>query len=657
MKKIDKILIANRGEIAIRVARTAIEMNISPVGIYASDDLNSLHLKKMDESIHIGKGALEETYLNIKKIIDGAKNLNCNAIHPGYGFLSENPDFAEACENEGLIFIGPSSVVMRLMGNKLKASEYAKSLGIPTLHNLQLTTGSLSALNGDVQFPVLVKAIAGGGGKAIHIARTKAELADAVEIASREAKAYFANGSVYLEQYLINPRHIEVQILGDIYGNVIHLFERECSLQRRHQKIIEEAPAPYLKDQLRSKIINAAVQIAKSSGYTGAGTVEFLIDGQLNYFFLEMNTRIQVEHAVTEMVTGINIVKEQINIASGTPLSYKQSDIRLKGHAVEARIYAEDPEKKFLPSPGKIHFFYTPQSRKIRNESAIFPGVIIESHYDPLIAKVIAFGNDRKEAVSELSENLKKTVIHGISSNISFLNKILGAKDFLQSNIHVNYVENNLKSLLHKRPYDEERNILSIAAIIAILFHADKKVCSGSVWNYIGFWRQFNRIMLGFREEIFEIGYFGGLRTEMEFYIKDALFHISEIKSQDFVLNFKHCKKEFSFYYSIENHTIWLTSKDNTYTFIRRDVLNKDRIYVDNEINTEEKIVSSPMFGKVLKILKKVNDEIVKDEELLVIESMKMENKITSPVKGQIKEIFVKEGDQVQNKSLLIEFF
>ena len=398
-ESIHKILIANRSEIALRVKRAATSLNIPTVAVFTDQESESSWISQFEEAYSLGNGPLSDTYLNIASIIGLAKKSGADAIHPGYGFLSENSLFAKACEENQIRFIGPSADILKLMGDKLTAHHFVSGLGIPVIDKIIDTPHEISKLRHSIEYPVLVKAAAGGGGKGMRLVKTHSELTDVLEITANEAFQYFADERVYIEKYLHAPRHIEVQIIGDIHGNIVHLFERECSIQRRHQKIIEEAPAVSLPDHVRKKIIDAALTIAGSVRYVNAGTIEFLLDDNGDFFFLEMNTRLQVEHGITEMITGIDLVKEQIRVAEGYPLSFSQKEIQYHGHAIESRIYAEDPEHDLLPSPGKIHYYREPSFQDVRMESAVTSGTEIQADFDPLIAKVIAYGASREDAV------------------------------------------------------------------------------------------------------------------------------------------------------------------------------------------------------------------------------------------------------------------
>ena len=396
--KIKKLFIANRGEIAARITRSAKELGITTVITYTANDCNSLHVQLADKAVSLGNKSLSETYLSPEKMVEVAKNEQCDAVHPGYGFLSENDRFAELCQQNGLLFIGPSTQTIRKMGDKKEAKKLAQQCGVPVLENLVLSKESNINGSSIPEFPLLIKAVAGGGGKGMYIVENFKELDFKVEQAKRETINYFGNGQLYIETYIKNARHIEIQLLGDNFGNLIHLFERECSLQRRHQKIIEEAPASSISEGLRNKLIQAALKIGKAVNYSGAGTVEFLVDADENFYFLEMNTRIQVEHGVTEIVTGIDIVKEQLLIASGKKLSFSQEEIKISGFAIEARVYAENPLNNFIPVSGELVKIKFPETTGSRIDTHLQLPHHLPAEYDALLAKLIGFGESREMA-------------------------------------------------------------------------------------------------------------------------------------------------------------------------------------------------------------------------------------------------------------------
>ena len=440
----NKILIANRGEIAVRIIRACKEMNIKTVAVYSEADKNALHTRLADEAICIGPAEPQKSYLNIKNIIEAAYITGADSIHPGFGFLSENAQFAKICEESNIKFIGPSSKVIDLLGNKSNSKELMKEAGVPVIPG---SDGSVKGLKDAVViaekigYPVMLKAAAGGGGKGIRIANNKEELETNYNIVKQEAKISFNDDEIYIEKFIKNPRHVEIQILADEHGNVVHLGERDCTIQRKHQKLIEETPSIVVDEKLRNKMGNAAVKAAKIAGYTSCGTVEFLVDSDKNFYFMEMNTRIQVEHPITEMRTGIDIVKEQIRIVAGEELKFKQKEIEFRGHSIECRINAENPNKNFMPSPGQIKEINLPGGNGIRVDTAIYNGYIIPPNYDSMIAKIIVFGNTRNEAIAKMKRALEELVIDGVDTNRDFLFSIIRNPNFIRGRYDTSFIE------------------------------------------------------------------------------------------------------------------------------------------------------------------------------------------------------------------------
>ncbi len=442
-----RILIANRGEIALRIIRACHELNIETVAVFSEADADSLHVLMADNAICIGKNSSTDSYLHIPSIISAAEIGNVEAIHPGYGFLAENAHFAEICDSCNIKFIGPKPDHIRFMGDKSKAKETVKAAGVPTIpgsDGLIETSDEAIKIARKMGYPVIVKASAGGGGRGMRIAHNDISLANAFLAAKAEAEAAFGNSDVYLEKFIENPRHIEIQILADQHGNVVHLFERDCSIQRRHQKMIEESPSSILKPETRKKMGIAAINVAKAVGYENAGTIEFLYDND-DFYFMEMNTRIQVEHPVTEMVTGIDLIKEQLKIASGEKLSFTQKDVKITGHAIECRINAENPDKNFMPSPGKLTAYYSPGGMGVRVDSHVYAGYTIPQYYDSMIAKLITHGKDRNDALQIMSRALSEFKIEGISTNISFQKEIINEDSFKSGKYSTNYIAELLK--------------------------------------------------------------------------------------------------------------------------------------------------------------------------------------------------------------------
>jgi len=466
-KKIKKILIANRGEIAVRIIRGCKDLGITSVAVYSDADRTAYHVRLADEAYHIGPSPSNQSYLVHDKIIEVAKKSKADAIHPGYGFLSENAEFARRCENEQITFVGPSSKTIKFLGDKIEARKTAVKAGLPVVPGAEIEIGKLKEalkLAQTIGFPILVKATAGGGGKGMRIVKAKKDFEESVKRGSSEAKSAFGDGRVFIEKYLERPRHIEFQILCDNHGNCVHLGERECSIQRRHQKLIEESPSPIMTDKLRQQMGEAAVNIAKRSNYAGAGTVEFMYDDSRGlFYFLEVNTRLQVEHPVTEMVTGIDLVKEQIAIAEGKLLSFKQSDIKLNGHAIECRILAEDPSQGFVPSTGKLKNYRIPAGPGVRVDSGVVIFSEIPVYYDPMFAKLIVWGKDRTEAINRAQRALEEFRVSGVMTTIGFHREVLRNKRFLAGDFSTKFLEEEYPD----NKYDLHDDSLTETAVIA----------------------------------------------------------------------------------------------------------------------------------------------------------------------------------------------
>ncbi len=439
-----KVLIANRGEIAVRIIRACREMGIRTVAIYSEADKDALHVRLADQAICIGPAPSSKSYLNVKAILEAACLTGADSIHPGFGFLSENANFAKICEEMGIKFIGPNYRLIELLGNKSKAKETMKKAGVPVVpgsEGLIKSKKEAVEIAEKIKYPVILKASAGGGGKGIRIAHNKEELEKAYSLVKQEAKISFNDDSIYIEKFVENPRHVEIQVLADEHGNGIHLGERDCSVQRRNQKIIEETPASIINDETRKKMGEVAVKAVKEIGYTNAGTIEFLVDKNKDFYFMEMNTRVQVEHPVTEMVTGIDIIKEQIKIASGEKLAIKQKDVKVNGHSMEARINAENPDKNFMPCPGTITGLHIPGGNGVRVDTAIYSGYTIPPTYDSMIAKVIVHGKTREESIAKLKSAVAELVVDGITTNADFILKILDNENFKKNNYDTSFIE------------------------------------------------------------------------------------------------------------------------------------------------------------------------------------------------------------------------
>lgn len=462
-----KILIANRGEIAVRIIRACRELGVSTVAVYSDADRRSLHVALADEAYHIGGSAPGESYLNKDKIIDAAKSSGSEAVHPGFGFLSENESFADMCEKSGIVFIGPTPEAIRLMGDKITARKIAHEVKVPLVPGSDGAVSDVEAsvIADEIGYPVMIKASAGGGGKGMRLVRNKDDFESSLRMARSEARSAFGDDSVFVERFIERPRHIEIQIIADSEGNTLHLFERECSIQRRHQKVIEEAPSSAISSKTRKKMGEEAVRIAKAVKYRGAGTIEFIMDQKQNFYFLEMNTRVQVEHPVTEMITGFDIVKWMIRIAAGEMLPLKQKNIVMKGHALECRVYAENPETNFLPSPGVIEYLRTPSGPGIRDDSSIYNGCEITPFYDPMLSKLIVWADTREAAIKKMESSLREYIVLGVKTNIGFLIRVMNNDEFRKGKIDTGFIERHPELL---KPSAVEIEPALIAAALAM---------------------------------------------------------------------------------------------------------------------------------------------------------------------------------------------
>jgi len=472
---IRKVLVANRGEIAVRIMRSCREMGIRTVAVYSEADRASMHVRYADQAFYIGPAPSTESYLNIDKIIEVAKQSGADAIHPGYGFLSEKAEFSDRCKREGIIFIGPDSHAIKMMGDKITARKTMIAAGVPvvpgTVDAVKDEADALKIIE-EIGVPVMIKATAGGGGKGMRLVKDAKDVISSLRMAQSEARNAFGDDSVYIEKYIESPHHIEFQILADKHGNTVHLFERECSVQRRHQKVIEETPSPLLTPEIRNEMGRHAVAAAKACGYYGAGTIEFIVDDNLNYYFLEMNTRLQVEHPITERVVGVDLVKEMIGIANGFELPFRQEDLKQSGHAIECRIYAEDPDNNFMPSPGKIQHITEPLGLGVRHDGYVYEGYTIPIYYDPMISKLIVWAKTREEAINRMSRALHEYKITGVKTSIRFLAKIMESQDFISGKYNTHFIEKNHDFLMAEPECDGQCE--DIALIAAFLEHTQK---------------------------------------------------------------------------------------------------------------------------------------------------------------------------------------
>ena len=667
-KKIHKILVANRGEIAVRIISTLKKLSISSVAVYADNDVDSMHCRFADEARPLGGGSLKDTYLNIQKIIDVALDAGVDAIHPGYGFLSEDADFAEACRANNLIFIGPDAESMRLMGDKIRARQFAIENDIPVVWGLVGSVEEIEAQAAALPYPVLIKASAGGGGKGMHIVDDASQLHLSLEQASREAERYFGNGQIFIEQYIRNPRHIEVQILADHHGNVIHLYERECSVQRRYQKIIEESPSPSLSEERRQAICQTAVDICKKMNYNNAGTVEFIVDENQDFYFLEMNTRIQVEHPVTEQRTGIDIVEEQIRIARGKVMGYTQDSIVANGHAIECRIYAEDPENNFMPAPAQLTLYHEPKMRGVRIDSSIDGPTTISDSYDPMISKLICHGKTRESAIEITRNALKEYIVQTYKTNIPYLQSIINNEDFINNKIDTSYCEKHQQQLIESM--HAMRNEIKKEDVVALFLFYDfnksylENKDINNVWERIGYWRYNMNITVSVEQSAVSGQPSAVYNVNIEKINPKSLK--CNINGQDYeVLLTQNGGDINKVMINGMTESIFVSeTSDNNYCvhlrgldFIcrRNDELNDSRDYSCNDVKNSDMTYYSPMPGKVIKVNVKEGDEVKEGDVLCVVEAMKMENNIKAMTSAKVAKVFVNEGDKVDVKNILIE--
>ncbi|MBS0286766.1 MAG: acetyl-CoA carboxylase biotin carboxylase subunit [Proteobacteria bacterium] len=663
MNKIKTLLIANRGEIACRIIKTAKQLNIKTIAIYADSDKNALHCKLADCAYRVGPDSLEKSYLNIDNILNIAKECQADAIHPGYGFLSENADFAFKCEQQGFVFVGPSSDAIAKMAVKDEAKDLMMRANVPTVPGYMGKAQDLKTLTQaakDIGYPVMLKAAKGGGGKGMRVVHQASELKDAIETAKRESLKSFGDDTLFIEKYLTKARHIEVQIFRDTFGNTLHLYERDCSLQRRHQKIIEESPAMDIPDEVKQQLYQAAINAANAIDYRGAGTIEFLYTSAKQFYFMEMNTRLQVEHPVTEMVTGLDLVHWQLLVADGQPLPLKQNQIKSTGHAIETRIYAEDPYHQFLPSTGTIKAIFLPQGVNYRLDSGIQKGDAISIYFDPMLAKLIVHGENRKQTILGLQLALNQFHLVGLTTNLPFLRNVLNDNAFQTGKIHTQHIEEKLETLL-PHPRSPSTDILSLACYIA-LTHSDESLLEQETYSP---WKQLKAWRLNLpNEEDIQLDY---LNEAVSFKVThskmaNAFLHITHLTSneevnlsarmQDEIIdaNFNTHEMHANFY--VDNRLIEIFYEGVAYQF-KRKAFSIDELL--DKLNPEHSLLA-PMPGIISKIWVKAGQSVNKGAKLVALEAMKMEHTVFSPQDGQIKSIRYQIGDQVEEGCELIDF-
>ena len=650
---IKKILIANRGEIAVRVARTCNSMNIKTVGIYSQEDRNSMHLDFCDEKFLLGDDPLRESYLNPKKIIEICKITKASALHPGYGFLSENSNFVKMLEKNNIIFIGPPSSAIKKMGDKIESKTIARKAGVNCIPGVEKSISNLEKAlfyARKIGFPVMVKASAGGGGKGMRIVYKEENMQDSLKSAKNEALNSFGDNRVFLEKYIERPRHIEIQILADKKGNFLSLGERECSIQRRHQKIIEEAPSPFLDDSTRKKMGDQAIKLAKAVNYYSAGTVEFIVNEKKEFFFLEMNTRLQVEHPVTEQITGIDIVKEMIKIAEGKTLKIKQKSLKPKGWAIESRICAENPKNNFLPSAGRITEFKIP-SKNIRIDTGFSEGKEVSVYYDSLLAKIIAFAATRKDAIRIMVDTLQKTYIKGISSNLSFLLDIYEKQEFKEGKIDTNFISKFYKDGYVGKP--KSNTEIEIGAIATICLELDNqyrvsknKISFYKNWNIKSIYKELEIEVISFSENSISMKLNNLICNASYEIIYPGFFMKVHINNNSYLTKFYSASNPYKFNIKGYYDEIYLRPT-KIIRYLKKLPHKKSK--------TKNHIIKSPMPAKVVEILVKKGDRVEIGDKLLILDAMKMENLVCSDFSGVVRDILVKKNDSViVNQDLII---
>ena len=648
-----KIMIANRGEIALRVMRTCRALGIATVAVYSDADANAPHTRFADEAVYMGPAPSSESYLNSARILAAAQRTGCDAIHPGYGFLSENAAFAEACAAAGFVFIGPSPIALRQMGSKSAARQLVAAAGVPIVPGYDGEDQSDETLYAEmlrIGFPVLIKASAGGGGKGMRVVREESQIDEALESARREAEKSFGDGTLLLEKFIEQARHVEMQIFGDMHGNLVHLFERDCSLQRRHQKIIEESPSPAVSPELRARMGAAAVKAGQAIGYVNAGTVEFILASSGEFYFIEANTRLQVEHPVTEMVTGLDLVKLQIAVAEGKPLPFTQDELQLTGHAIEARLYAEDPRNDFLPATGTLHEWALPEGiAGLRIDAGVERGNAVGIYYDPMLAKLIAHGADRDEAMRKLRYGLQHLSVQGVTTNQDFLVRLLESEGFRTGLATTSFISDNLTALLA-----DDRAVLEQASAIAVILYLQQQWQNGATIaaelppGYRNNPFRNPSLKLGCGEQVQEFSWRWLSNSVLEFLLPGSTLRVELLTCTGCQVRLAIDGVQRAFTVTNVNEQFYVHSSLGSCT------IRKLSRYPEYQTTAEAGAANSPMPGQVLKILVEAGQEVRKGEALLILEAMKMEHTLRAALDGMVEAILVKPGAVVAPGEVLI---
>ena len=658
MRRFNKILIANRGEIAVRIIKSAKKNGYKTVAVFSELDSNAMHVNLADESVCIGSAPVQESYLNMEAIISAAKITFAQAIHPGYGFLSENPKFAKLCSSQKIIFIGPSIKAIEVMGNKAASKRLMIKSNVPCIPGYEgedQLNNTLLKESKHIGFPVMVKSAAGGGGKGMRFVEKENALLTSIESAKQESLNSFGSDELIIEKYINEPRHIEIQIFGDEHGNYIHLGERDCSIQRRHQKIVEESPSVFINDKLRNLMGITAINVAKSVNYVGAGTVEFLVDKNKKFYFLEMNTRLQVEHPVTEMVTGVDLVDLQLKVAQGEKINLTQNDIQFKGHAIEVRLYAEDPLNNFLPQTGKIDLWEPAERNGIRIDSGIKSNDEISRFYDPMLAKIISWGESRDDAIQKLRNSIEESLLFGIKTNKSFLYDILSIPKFMEGDINTSFIDNEFNQEYFKDNNLEKINC-SIASILQFVNErnvANSNAISNSDiifnWSSSNFIKYIVRYINDSNDLLFEVFPISLSRYQVNFSGEYRTFDLDFINGNKVIINSNDIKHTVYFlYHNIHEISLSINGIVNKY---------KNQFTSFNLIDNKKQDgrVTSPIHGQLLRVLVKKGDHVEKGDILAVVEAMKMQHNIESEVEGIINTVHIDDNIQIASDDLIIE--
>lgn len=654
----NKILIANRGEIACRVIRSAKKLGIATVAVYSDADAQAQHVKQADEAVYIGESPAAQSYLQVERIIQAALDTGAQAIHPGYGFLSENDQFAEACKKNNIVFIGPPVDAILAMGLKATSKALMEKAGVPLTpgyHGTNQDAEFLKQQADAIGYPVLIKASAGGGGKGMRLVEQSEDFLAALASCKSEAKASFANDDVLIERYVVQPRHIEVQVFGDTHGNYVHLFERDCSVQRRHQKVLEEAPAPKMAEPKLEAMRQAALDAARAVNYVGAGTVEFIVEQDGTAYFMEMNTRLQVEHPVTEMITGQDLVEWQLRVAYGEPLPKQQHELSIHGHALEARVYAEEPEKGFLPAIGKIHYLsYPTQNAHVRVDSGIVEGDEITTYYDPMIAKLIVWGKNREAALTQMHHALSQFHVDGLGNNIAFLDRLVRCESFATAHLDTGLIQREEAFLLGPQPQISPELVVSAALTELLSRFANNKTANNPVWQAESLWRVNVNACYPVKFSL------NGIENVVHFTAQNQGY-LAEYEGQSYnicgqLMDAHHVKIElagrktnYAFSFSDSGLTVYHNGQSHHFAHIQPSFNSEDDA-------ADAGNLKAPMPGVITQVLVQPNSQVKKDDVLLTLEAMKIEYSIRAPQDGVVAAAYFQPGDQVKAGDELVEF-